>query len=395
MTAHLTGAQRLYGVESEGELAELSDAGGAVAATNDEPAEFGNYVHEILKRVDLSGADLESVARTLARRHGVTDASVTHAIQLVERVLRLPLMDDARSATRVFREVPVAGNAAAGRVNGKADLLFERRGAWRVVEFKTDRLDDPDSLREHAAQLAGTQPRWLVSSARASSRRSAWFVGVRLLRSGESPGSDLAIRLLKPIFILLDEPRPFSLGEFSRRLQRVARIAQRKLQQLHAARELRDLAAFPGNRLEALAGDRRGQHSIRVNDQVPDLFCLARWGCLRCGDRGLSLRKERMMARRRRLARVHPGEILRDDLMAPLGLSINGLARDLRVPVTRMSEIVNGRRSITADTALRLARYFAMTPQFWMNLQAAYDLDVATRASADRIKRDVHPREAA
>ena len=59
--------------------------------------------------------------------------------------------------------------------------------------------------------------------------------------------------------------------------------------------------------------------------------------------------------------------------MVPLGLSINRVARDLRVPVTRMSEIVNGRRSVTADTALRLARYFAMTPQFWMNLQAAYD----------------------
>jgi len=56
---------------------------------------------------------------------------------------------------------------------------------------------------------------------------------------------------------------------------------------------------------------------------------------------------------------------------------------------------VSGRRSVTADTALRLARYFAMTPQFWMNLQAAYDLAVATRALADRIKRDVHPREAA
>ena len=59
--------------------------------------------------------------------------------------------------------------------------------------------------------------------------------------------------------------------------------------------------------------------------------------------------------------------------MVPLGLSINRVARDLRVPVTRMSEIVNGRRSVTADTALRLARYFAMTPQFWMNLQAVYD----------------------
>ena len=61
-------------------------------------------------------------------------------------------------------------------------------------------------------------------------------------------------------------------GRFSRRLQQVARVAQRKLQQLHAARDLRDLAVFPGNRLEALAGDRRGQHSIRVNDQYRICF---------------------------------------------------------------------------------------------------------------------------
>lgn len=101
------------------------------------------------------------------------------------------------------------------------------------------------------------------------------------------------------------------------------------------------------------------------------------------------------MAKSRRLPPVHPGEILRADLMAPLGLSINRLARDLRVPVTRMSEIVNGRRSITADTALRLARYFETTPEFWFNLQSAYDLDVATRASAGQIKRDVRPRASA
>ena len=101
------------------------------------------------------------------------------------------------------------------------------------------------------------------------------------------------------------------------------------------------------------------------------------------------------MAKSRRLPPVHPGEILREDLMEPLGLSINKVARDLRVPVTRMSEIVNGRRSITADTALRLARYFSTTPEFWVNLQSAYDLDVATRASAEQIKRDVHPRAAA
>ncbi len=101
------------------------------------------------------------------------------------------------------------------------------------------------------------------------------------------------------------------------------------------------------------------------------------------------------MATSRRLPPVHPGEILKQDLMAPLGLSINGIARDLRVPVTRMSEIVNGRRSITADTALRLARYFGTTPEFWMNLQAAYDLAMATRTSAVKIKRDVRPRKAA
>lgn len=101
------------------------------------------------------------------------------------------------------------------------------------------------------------------------------------------------------------------------------------------------------------------------------------------------------MPKSRRLPPVHPGEILREDLMKLLGLSINALARELRVPVTRMSEIINGRRSVTADTALRLARYFRMTPQFWMNLQATYDLDLATRASAERIARDVRPREAA
>ena len=96
-----------------------------------------------------------------------------------------------------------------------------------------------------------------------------------------------------------------------------------------------------------------------------------------------------------RLPPVHPGEILREDLLKPLGISVNRLGRDLRVPVTRMSEIVNGRRGVTADTALRLARYFGTTPEFWMSLQAAYDLDLVQRVSSDRIARDVHPREAA
>ena len=102
-----------------------------------------------------------------------------------------------------------------------------------------------------------------------------------------------------------------------------------------------------------------------------------------------------MPKKTRKLPPVHPGEILREDLLKPLGISINRLARDLRVPPTRTSEIVNGRRGISADTALRLARYFGTTAEFWMNLQGAYDLDLAQRASAGQIPRDVYPREAA
>ncbi len=92
---------------------------------------------------------------------------------------------------------------------------------------------------------------------------------------------------------------------------------------------------------------------------------------------------------------VHPGEILKEDLMKPLGLTVKGLARELRVPVSRMSEIVNGRRAINADAALRLSRYFGNTPEFWINLQTAYDLRITIHSSASRIEREVRPRQAA
>ena len=95
----------------------------------------------------------------------------------------------------------------------------------------------------------------------------------------------------------------------------------------------------------------------------------------------------------KKLKPVHPGEILREEFMAPLELSMNRVALDLRVPVTRIADIVNGRRSITADTALRLARYFKNTPSFWMNLQTRYDLEVAEDALAARVVRDVRPLE--
>jgi len=97
----------------------------------------------------------------------------------------------------------------------------------------------------------------------------------------------------------------------------------------------------------------------------------------------------------RKLKPVHPGEILREDFMAPLGLSMNKLALELRVPVTRIAEIVHERRGVTPETALRLARFFGTTPMFWMNLQAAYDLAVAEDETLERIERDVHPLPAA
>jgi addiction module HigA family antidote len=100
------------------------------------------------------------------------------------------------------------------------------------------------------------------------------------------------------------------------------------------------------------------------------------------------------MAKRLQRRPLHPGEILREQFMAEFVLSINRLARDIRVPVTRISEIVNERRAITPDTALRLGRYFSTTAEFWINLQAAYDLDVA-RARLAEIERDVHPIAAA
>jgi len=96
----------------------------------------------------------------------------------------------------------------------------------------------------------------------------------------------------------------------------------------------------------------------------------------------------------KKLKPVHPGEILREEFMAPLGLSMNRVAMDLRVPVTRIADIVNEKRGITADTALRFARYFKNSPTFWMNLQTRYDLEVAEDEIADKVERDVRPLEA-
>jgi len=95
------------------------------------------------------------------------------------------------------------------------------------------------------------------------------------------------------------------------------------------------------------------------------------------------------------LGELHPGRTLREDVLQPLGMSVNALARELHIPTTRLNDVVRGRRGVTADTALRLARYLGTTAQFWLNLQSIYDLKVAQHSSERLINRQVSPRRAA
>jgi len=92
---------------------------------------------------------------------------------------------------------------------------------------------------------------------------------------------------------------------------------------------------------------------------------------------------------KKKIPPVHPGEILTEEFMKPLGLSQNRLANDIGVPPRRINEIVQGKRRITADTALRLARYFNMSPQFWLGIQMDYDLDVEEDRLSLRIEQEV------
>ena len=88
---------------------------------------------------------------------------------------------------------------------------------------------------------------------------------------------------------------------------------------------------------------------------------------------------------------VHPGEVLREDFLKPLGMSVNALAKALRVPAPRINDVVRGRRGVSADTAMRLARYFGGDARSWLNLQTAHDLRVAEISNAKRVAREVSP----
>jgi len=101
------------------------------------------------------------------------------------------------------------------------------------------------------------------------------------------------------------------------------------------------------------------------------------------------------MGTKNRLPPIHPGEILREEFLSPLDMSANELALALRVPATRIHDIVNEKRGITADTALRLSRYFGTTPKFWMNMQTSWELEVAEDQLNEAVRREVSPRTAA
>jgi antitoxin HigA-1 len=92
-----------------------------------------------------------------------------------------------------------------------------------------------------------------------------------------------------------------------------------------------------------------------------------------------------------RVAPVHPGEILRSEFLDPLGMSVNALAKALHVPTPRINDIMLGKRVISADTALRLSRYFGASAQFWLNLQIDYDLRIATEAAGEQIANEIEP----
>ncbi|HYM17703.1 MAG TPA: HigA family addiction module antitoxin [Micropepsaceae bacterium] len=188
------------------------------------------------------------------------------------------------------------------------------------------------------------------------------------------------------------------------------RRARAKLLAVDAANWIDDLRVPPGNRLEALRGDRAGQHSIRVNDQWRICFVWENgeaWDVeiadYHLRNETMSIRREDVDARRvdfsdvrsgRRLPSVHPGEILRDEFLKPLGISVYELSKSLKVQRSRLNDVVLGRRAITTDTAIRLGRYLGTSPEFWMNLQARYDLDVAERTVRRRIEKEVSPRAA-
>ncbi len=175
--------------------------------------------------------------------------------------------------------------------------------------------------------------------------------------------------------------------QFSRQLpQDIQRNARRKLEVLDAAETLKDLRLPPANRLEKLSGDREGQYSIRINDQWRVCFTWREGNAYRVEI--VDYHEGRPMTATR-LPPIHPGEILLEEFLKPMHLSQYRLAKDIGVAARRINEIVHGKRAISADTALRLSRYFGLSERFWLNLQSRYELEMAKDRLGERLECEV------
>ena len=165
---------------------------------------------------------------------------------------------------------------------------------------------------------------------------------------------------------------------------RIHSVALRKLRQLGYAQTLDELRIPPGNRLEAL----------KVISGVSSAFESTTSGGSVFGGPPRGQRRLRSLTTTDKLPPVHPGEILMEDFLKEMEITQHKLAVSIGVPPRRINEIVHGKRAITADTALRLAKFFGMSPQFWLGLQAQYDLDVAEDKTLAEIER-IQPLQAA
>lgn len=190
------------------------------------------------------------------------------------------------------------------------------------------------------------------------------------------------IRGMVQSFACSDTRALFEEGRGHRQWRAFQSVAERKLDMVDVALRLDDLRSPPGHRLERLEHDRSGQWAIRID---------GRWRvCFRLGSNGPRTSRSRTMVsfeafRYRPEAsetampriRTHPGEVLNEEFIVPLGLSARRVARAIDVPADRIADIIRGRRGVTADTAHRLGACFGTSPQFWINLQVAHDLSEA------------------
>jgi addiction module HigA family antidote len=163
-------------------------------------------------------------------------------------------------------------------------------------------------------------------------------------------------------------------GIQSRKLpNEIQNVARRKLRMINNAQNVVDLRIPPANHLEKLSGNLSEFYSIRINNQWRIIF---KWQNdtafeVQIVDCRLSL-KIKVMAN---LKNIHPGEVLKEEFLEPLGITAYRLSKETFIPQTRVSEILKGNRRITADTALRLSRYFGTSAKFWLGLQDDYDLE--------------------